>query len=272
MSDAELDDILGSIPGNEETVSEQSSQTPQQSTIKQQIADIESRKQEKINKYWDWVLRQLPESEKKNEIERVTTKLLEKRNAAIKLINNRDNVAWLETREALNIYDILGEDAFYNIRDKKYNDDAILDRFTPEIEKINAKYDAELAELRKASNSQQQPIQTEQPTTINEAMSKLKSDIQDYKEQQKKKEVGSDRQETSMGNKNTTMSIAEQAINSFNKVSRKKEIREILSSNNIKNIDSFMDYCIQNDKDVSTAILNADSLKSWIEKNIVCKQ
>ena len=103
-------------------------------------------------------------------------------------------------------------------------------------------------------------------------MSKLKSDIQDYKEQQKKKEVGSDRQETSMGNKNTTMSIAEQAINSFNTVSRKKEIRDILSSNNIKNIDSFMDYCIQNEKDVSTAILNAGSLKSWIEKNIVCKQ
>ena len=237
-------------------------------------------------------MRQLPESEKKNEIERVTTKLLEKRNAAIKLINNRDNVAWLETREALNIYDILGEDAFYNIRDKKYNDDAILDRFTPDIEKITAKDDAELAELRKAFDSQQQtsqtqietqatnsqptvqqqPIQTEQPTTINEATSKLKSDIQDYKEQQKKKEVGSDRQETSMGNKNTTMSIAEQAINSFNKVSRKKEIRDILSSNNIKNIDSFMDYCVQNEKDVSTAILNADSLKSWIEKNIVCKQ
>ena len=157
---------------------------------------------------------------------------------------------------------------------------------------IPGNYDAELAEVNNAFDSQQQTSESQQQattkaqresnllsgkisntqSTTNEAMSKLKSDIQDYKEQQKKKEVGSDRQETSMGNKNTTMSIAEQAINSFNKVSRKKEIREILSSNNIKNIDSFMDYCIQNDKDVSTAILNADNLKSWIEKNIVCKQ
>ena len=126
-----------------------------------------NQKQEEINKYWERVLKGLPESEKQKEIERVTTQLIEKKNAAVKLINNRENIKWLDSQEALEVYDILGDYLFYNIRDKKYDDIEILDRLTPEIDKINAKYNKNNIQITTQQKQQAQQLYSSYLQTTN---------------------------------------------------------------------------------------------------------
>lgn len=151
---------------------------PENKTHRQLIeADIERRKEEELDKYWDRQLRQIKdEKEREREVKRVTTDIINARKVADKFLSLVSTKSVDEFHKWIdeNPYDAvmlqneleehrLTEDLWKYGFDRtsipyRRNtiDEYLYDFLTTDVDKINAKYDAELESLNNQTASEQQ--------------------------------------------------------------------------------------------------------------------
>lgn len=165
--------------------------SPEKLAIEQKKADIEKRRQEELKDYWDKQFKQLPnENEKEREKNRVTTELRNKGSLIQQLVDKAESFSeeemrkWLNTNDAIQLLDEFDSNNISNYWELTRQEPEIINKakkhileiYTPDIDKINAKYDAELAALEK-----------EKPDEVKAESEKLLSDLKIKKEDAKAK-------------------------------------------------------------------------------------
>ncbi len=159
-----IDEMLAALEqGTQENISD----------IEAKRADIERRRQEELDKYWDRQLRQIPEKEREREVKRVTTDIINARKVADKFLSLVSTKSVDEFHKWINenpydAYKLQNElEEHYLTKDlwkygfdrtfipygKNTIDEYLYNLLTTDVDKINAKYDAELAALEGDSKS-----------------------------------------------------------------------------------------------------------------------
>lgn len=202
--DAELESL------NNQTASKQQGQTESQS-VEQQKADIERRKEEELDKYWDRQLRQIKdEKEREREVKRVTTDIINARKVADKFLSLVSTKSVDEFHKWIdeNPYDAvmlqneleehrLTEDLWKYGFDRTsipYHrntiDEYLYDFLTTDVDKINAKYEAELKALESPEIQEKEtplntdlfPVQSTEELNITYARKKAEQIIEELPE------------------------------------------------------------------------------------------